>query len=215
MNILLSFIFTFCFAHQFDQYEWKVFKEKDNITVYKANSRHQSGLIPIRAKSVINHPLAKVISAMSDSDRKHEWIPRLVKNEIVEQTSPFSRVEYSLYTAPWPLMDRSFLIEIVGNYIKEKKMLVITIKSVERKDYPEEKNYIRGITHLGRIELIKLGPNKTSFETWLITDFKGGIPNWIINIIQSKWPFRMLDRLNKQLNKPDIVVLDKYKPLLD
>lgn len=215
MNLIFSFLISLSFANQFDQYDWKVFRENNNITVYKAKSEHKSGLVPIRARSVINHSLAKVISAMSDADRKVEWIPRLIMNKVVSQKTPFSRIEYSHYKAPWPLSNRSFLIDISGEYFKEKKMLVITIKSVDLPEYPQEKDMIRGITHLGRIELTKLGPNKTAFETWLITDFKGGIPNWIINIIQSKWPFKMLDRFNKQLSKPDIVVLDKYKPLLD
>lgn len=202
------------YAHDFDQYKWRKHSQKSGIIVYKADSEHKSGLVPIRAEAIIDYPLANIVSVLSDSDRKSEWVPRQVVNTIVEEKNPFDRIEYSQYSAPWPLKDRTFIIKVLGNYNEKEKLLTIDISSVKHPKFPLKEEFVRGETYRGRIELKKLGPNKTAFQTWLITDFKGGIPNWVINLLQAKWPYKLVKNLNKQLARPDIVVHDHYKSLL-
>ena len=49
-----------------------------------------------------------------------------------------------------------------------------------------------------------LGFCKTKIEVEVITDPKGLIPTWIINMVQKSWPVKSIGNLVKRASQPDI-----------
>ncbi|MCP4913542.1 MAG: hypothetical protein GY909_10520 [Oligoflexia bacterium] len=209
-------LFLFCqslFALTADDFDWHLKEEKNNIKVFSADVHKETGIVPIKAQTTFNHSVAKILSVISDTSRKKEWVPKLLKGYIVEETNEYDRVEYALYDSPWPFDDRAFVISTRGIYNKKDRSILIEIKSIPHDKVPLNPDFVRGETHIGNVYIKYLEPEKSFFEVILLTDFKGNIPTWIVNIVQAKWPYKMFDNLNRQLAKPGIKILEKYKKL--
>lgn len=193
-----------------DDFDWKLNREKDGIKIYSAPQHKETGIVPIKAQTVLNHQMPRILSVLATTERKMEWIPKLVEARIVEQKSKYSRVEYARYESPWPFNDRAFVISTKGRYDKKENTVFIDIHSIKHPKVPENPDHVRGQTYIGSVYMKGLSKNETFFEITLLTDFKGNIPTWIINIVQAKWPFKMFSNLKRQLEKDDIKIWPEF-----
>ncbi len=194
-----------------DDFKWEIDKDRRGIKVFKAPRHEETGIIPIKAQTVLDFPISRVLTVLADTKRKAEWIPKLDEAYIIEEKSKYSRIEYARYSAPWPFHDRSFVISTKGRYDPKERTIFIDIQSTTHDKAPLNPKYVRGKTYIGSVFLKYVEENKTFFEITLLTDFRGNIPAWIINLVQSSWPFKMVDNLTAQLKKDDIVIPEFYK----
>lgn len=209
--IILTALATLpCFALRPEDFAWSLSKEKDGIKIFRAPQHKETGIVPIKAQTVLNHTMPRILSVLATTERKMEWIPKLVEAYIVEQKSKYERVEYARYDSPWPFHDRSFVISTKGRYNEKDNTVFIDIHSTEHAKVPKNPNYVRGHTYIGSVYMKGLTKDTTFFEITLLTDFKGNIPTWIINIVQAKWPFKMFYNLKAQLEKPDIKIWPEF-----
>lgn len=193
-----------------DDFNWKLSKEKDGIKIFSAPQHKETGIVPIKAQTVLNHTMPRILSVLATTERKQEWIPKLAEAFIVEQKSKYERVEYARYTSPWPFNDRAFVIQTKGRYNPKENTVFIDIHSTEHEKVPKNPDHVRGKTYIGSVYMKGLTKDTTFFEITLLTDFKGNIPSWIINIVQAKWPFKMFSNLKEQLKKPDIKIWPEF-----
>ena len=194
-----------------DDFKWELKEEKDDIKIFSADRHEETGIVPIKANTIFDDSLPKILSVLATTERKHEWIPNLLNAYTVEKKSKYERVEYTLYDSPWPFYDRAFVISTKGRYNKEDNTIFIDIKSVDHEKAPLNPDYVRGKTYIGSIYMKGLAPNKTFFEITLLTDFKGNIPTWIINMVQRKWPYKMFRNIKTQLTKEDIKIWPEFQ----
>jgi hypothetical protein len=209
--LFLAHSFSPALALNPNDFKWELKEEKDKIKIYRADRHKETGIVPIKAASIIDHSMPRILSVIANTDRKREWVPKLIGSSVIENTAKYSRVEYALYDSPWPFNDRSFVISTSGKYNIKEESIYISIHSVEHPKMPHNKKHVRGHTYLGNVYLKRLANNKTFFEITLLTDFSGNIPAWIINIVQKKWPYKFFKNIKVQLQKPDIIVLPKYQ----
>ncbi len=213
----LCFFITCQVAHSLhpNDFTWKVKEEKNGIKIYTAQRHEQSGIIPIKARTILEHPMPKILSVLAATDRKKEWIPKLLEVYVVEKKSKYERIEYTLYDSPWPFDNRAFVISTKGRYNEDDSTIFIDIHSVDHPKVPRNKKHVRGNTYIGSIYMKGLSEKSTFFEIILLTDFKGSIPTWIINLVQGKWPYKLFTNLKTQLAKDDIKIwpeFTKYDP---
>lgn len=192
-------------------FKWELSKEKKGIKIFRAPHHKETGIVPIKAQTVLNHSLPRILSVLANTDRKREWIPKLEEAYIIEQKSKYERVEYARYDSPWPFLDRAFVISTKGRYNEKDNTIYIDIHSTTHQKVPENKDHVRGHTYIGSVFMRGLDKEKTFFEITLLTDFKGDIPAWIINIVQASWPFKMFTNLKVQLEKPDIKIWPEFQ----
>ena len=129
----------------------------------------------------------------------------------VKKLSEFDKIEYSVYDSPWPFSDRSFLVHIKSIANVEKKMLTIKLNSIVLDEVPPNKNYVRGFTYNGDVILKNDGKGNSYFQVLFLTDFKGNIPKWIVNMVQLGWPKKMIKSLTKQIKRNDIIIQEKFR----
>lgn len=209
--LICLFLIPSAFALHPNDFKWEESTEKDGIKIFRADRHKETGIVPIKAQTTLNYSMPKILSVLADTNRKMEWIPQLIAARIVEQKSKYERIEYARYDSPWPFYDRAFVIATKGRYDKEKNSVFIDIQSTEHPSVPLNPEHVRGKTYIGSVYMKGLSKEKTFFEITLLTDFKGNIPTWIINMVQKKWPFKMFDNLKKQLAKKDIQVWPEFK----
>ena len=211
-SILLVFS-AFSESNDLNSLKWIVKSDYDNLIVFKAVKKHESGLIPLKVQTTLNYPISRVVSVLTNAERKKEWVPRLVKAYTVKKIALGEFVDYVSFDAPWPFTNRDFLVYIKCDFNLKNEEIHSKIHSISLPEVPVKKNFIRGHTHSGNTFLRSVsGGTKTYMEMAFLSDYKGNIPKWIINIVQTKWPRRLVKRLRTQLAKNDIV--DQYKERL-
>jgi len=211
MAILLATLCPSLLALTPSDFKWELAKEKNGIKIFKAPQHKETGIVPIKAQTILGHPMPRILSILATTERKKEWIPNLEEAFLVAQKSKYERVEYTRYDSPWPFNDRTFVITTKGRYNEKDNTLFIDIQSSEHPGAPLNPKYVRGRTYIGSIYMKGLTKETTFFEITLLTDFKGNIPAWIINIVQASWPFKMFTNLKKQLEKDDIKIWPEFQ----
>ncbi len=192
-----------------EDFEWKVASNRKGVKIYQAE-KHKSGLVPIKVETILPYPPSRVLAVIADTDRKKEWVPDLRFVKAINSGDEFDKIEYSIYDSPWPFSDRSFLVRIQSKANEKDKSLIIKLNSVVSEKVPHNKELVRGHTYNGDVILKNDGNGKAYFQVMFLTDFKGNIPKWIVNMVQKGWPKKMIKRLKKQIERKDIVVPKRY-----
>ena len=110
---------------------------------------------------------------------------------------------------PWQLKNRDFIFR-AQTFRDGQGRVHLTVKSVEHSLAPPTVG-VRGEVLLGDYIITPLGKTKCRLEVEIISDPKGVIPKWIVNLYQKKWPMETLDAIKGQLEKP----YAKEVPLLE
>ena len=184
--------------------EWELYHQDGTTKVYQAKKSHPSGLVPLKASTILNHPLKRVYSVLCDYDRRMEWVPRLKKSYTFKKIGSGHYLGYSLYRSPWPFKNRSVLVNVIDKYDPKQKSIKSIVASMNHPNLPLVNSDVRFDTK-GNFFLKEVaGGKKTYAEVTLLNDFKGHIPIWLVNFVQRRWPRKMFKNINKQLNKKDI-----------
>ena len=116
------------------------------------------------------------------------------------------KIVYYRYNTPWPFQDRDFLISSKGEFKKEKNEVYVVVKSVNFAELPKVKNVIRAKAYESFSRIKMISPKETLLEMVFLNDFKGNLPNFIVNYVQAKWPNQFVNRLKKKLETGKIVI---------
>jgi len=192
-----------------DDFVWSVASNRKGVKIYQAE-KHKSGLVPIKVETVLPYPPSRVLAVIADTDRKKEWVPDLKFVKAINSGNELDKIEYSIYNSPWPITDRSFLVRIKSIINEKDKSLIIKLNSVDSEKVPLNPELVRGHTYNGDVILKNDGNGKAYFQVMFLTDFKGNIPKWIVNMVQKGWPKKMIKRLKRQIERDDIVVPKRY-----
>ncbi|VAW65835.1 hypothetical protein MNBD_GAMMA08-719 [hydrothermal vent metagenome] len=203
-NYLIWFLMASPFSTQAfsaDKHNWQLVADENNIQVYVLNTDH-SDIVKAKVKGRINAPLHKIKSIIDDIDHRHEWIPYLKISKALSEYQYNKRIEYSHFKTPWPASDRDFVYEIELVLETENK-LIYKMASVESTLMPIDEDKIRADLFETVYTLTALDKENTAVMLTFHADPKGWVPNWIVNIIQRKFPYRILKNLNARLNGAD------------
>ena len=190
--------------------KWEVAFTRKGVKVYKAEKDKKSGIVPIKFETILDYPPSRVLAVLANSKRKTQWIPHLSEAKTIKKFSDTEKYEYNVYSSPWPFDDRTFLIHLKSSIDEKKREIITELKSIELPEVPVRKDHVRGTTYYGKVIVRSTEAGKTFLEMMFLTDFKGSIPTWIVNLVQGAWPKNMVKNINKQLEKDDIVIPKKW-----
>jgi hypothetical protein len=136
-----------------------------------------------------------------DPGRKKAWIDMMTDFKIVEKKSSTLAVSYSSYDLPWPLEDRDYVMETELVLDNANNQILLTLKSVEHPKAPKTVG-VRAVIMHSMYKLVPLPNGHTEVSVEILTDPKGEIPPWLVNLIQRGWPANTLARLETEASKP-------------
>ena len=177
--------------------DWTSVKSKEGIQIY---TREVTGTPIVMAKGfVIIDAKPEVILAILDDNNNHpKWVPYLQISRRLQTVSDTERLEYSLFDAPWPASNRDFVFRVKALPSSRKNTLIYSMKSEASPLAPEQKGVVRATLHESTFKLTRLGSGRTEVEFLFQADPQGWIPNWIVNILQRAWPYKVLKNLRLQ-----------------
>jgi len=198
---LLTLISANCFAGKIkiDHSKWKKVFNKDGVRI-EAQEIKGVGLIAFRATSVLKAPVEKLLAVLRDAKSAESWSKSLDSVDYIAQPDDLSATTYEVRNFPWPFDKRDLIIEYQMAINKKNKSIITYFNSVNHKNYPKNKKYVRSILHIGELELWPLSKG-TKVVLTIMADPKGNIPKMVVNYFQQKVPFEFLKDLDKQALK--------------
>jgi hypothetical protein len=180
--------------------KWIKIKDKNGIQVYSI-AMQDTAIVKARAVAIINAPLENIQQQVDNLAQRPQWVPYLKYSRIIEKISPTEHIEYSLFSAPWPASDRDFVYRVkrLQERLGSSLQLSYRMQSVEHKAMPLQPGLIRGEIFSSVYRLTPINTEQTRVELIYHADPRGWLPNWIVNIIQRAFPFRMMQNLKRQL----------------
>jgi len=183
--------------------EWTLVSRRDGVTTKKQDIP-DSPLFAFRGETITEIPLGKLSSLILDDDKGPEWVDLMYLSTLIEKNQSNSKIIHQGYDLPWPLQDRDYVMKQTYHYDDATKVFTLNFESIQHPSMPKQDCCVRAVTYktFWRLSVLKNG--KTKAEVEVITDPKGSLPTWLINLIQEDWPYKTLTSLIKRVEKGDI-----------
>lgn len=199
LHILLVFYLLVTSVVHAERANWQLVRDDNGIKVYTYDSEH-SDILKAKASAVINAPLEIIKSILDDIDNRHRWVPYLQKSVLLQTLEDKSRIEYSVFYAPWPAFDRDFVYRL--NIVDESENYIYYEMSSVISPLMEEQPWlVRAELFESAYTLSRLSEGRTRLEVVYHADPKGWLPSWIVNIIQKRLPYKIVVNLREEVAK--------------
>ena len=207
--IISSFLFTYNYTYaSISSLVWEEISTLEGITISKTLNRQgiDSRIVGFKGETLINASSEKVLGILLDNEHKKEWVDRLVKNEVLETFNTYEFLMYQEFHLPWPLANRDFVYRAKVIRLNATTIL-ISLKSEETFKAPKTVG-VRAELIDGQYILKSVDAHTTLLMVEIISDPKGLIPLWLVNLIQRKWPYKTLMAIKEQVKKDIFKSLD-------
>jgi hypothetical protein len=183
---------------------WQKLAEEDGISVFGREVPGVS-LLAMRGEGVVDAPILRVASVLVDTARAHEWVDSVAETRTLRQVSESEYVQWNHVTTPWVLKDRDFVFSTKLDLDPKASQVALNYHSVNDPAAPKT-NYVRGEFIYGKFVLTSVdGGKRTRVLAELLCDPKGSVAKWMVNMVQKDWPHSTIQRLRRQVAKPDVV----------
>lgn len=184
---------------------WEKVNSKNGIDTYRREVPG-SPVLAIRGVADIDGSLLQVVSVLMDTTRLTEWMDRVVEARRLT-ANPLHYVEYERASVPFPLTDRDFVVESWVEFDAAKKQVSLHARSTQHPAAPVGK-LVRGEVIHSVFTLSAIDAQHSHLVAEVLTDPKGSIPKWMVNLAQKSWALDTITGLRHQLTK----VTDKENP---
>lgn len=178
---------------------WKLVSQKNGITVSKTQMKG-SKVVGFKGETIIYNSAEKVFSVLLNNSHRKDWVNRLKVSKILKRITKNEYVIYQEFKLPWPLSNRDFIYR--GKATRDAKSGKVFLK-MSSLDWPTGPKTVGVRAELKKslYTLTPMGPNRTKVEVEILSDPKGLIPKWVVNLIQKSWPHKTLTAIKKQVEK--------------
>lgn len=173
--------------------EWKLEKQKDNISIYTRKTKFN--LKEFKAITTYNSKLEKVKNELSDVKNMNLWYDMITKVEVLKQISETEAIYKIYFDFPAITSDRYSIIQ--GTLSADENSVTVKTKYV---DYPHTKEKDRVlITNIYSEWKVKKNGNLLDVEHIGFMDPSGSIPQWLINTNVVDSPLKTIKNLKKRV----------------
>jgi hypothetical protein len=232
IGLILTFYSLGLYAQSISQ--WEVIRDEDGIVVKRAQIEG-TDLVGLRGEAIILTSVNKVLGVLFDGERQKEWVDRLKFTRVVKQLGEYDFIVHKEFWLPWPLSNREFIYHVKASLeefpegenlaegLKGKGKVFLEMKSLNSEQIKNLENEqifgtIKDDTNAGLVvrgEMVRglyiLTPletkNTTRVEIEILSDPKGYIPKWLVNLVQKDWPFKTLGSIRSQVKKKSVLEL--------
>lgn len=195
----LGMILVFLFFSN-NLFAWEKVKEEHGIKVY-SKLVEGTDLVGFRGETYVYAPADKVLWVLMDNKYRKNWVDRLLHSEVLDRVSNKKFIVYQVFKLPWPLQNRDFVYQGILTKNKRLKSIDLVLNSVEHKLAPETVGVRAEITR-SLYRVVPMGKFKTKLEVEILSDPKGWIPTFVVNLIQKNWPYKTLSAVKKEVEMP-------------
>ena len=154
-----------------------------------------SDVMAFRGETSANIHIAKVLSVFLDKAQRKHWVDRYADSKTIDSSTNME-LYWIKFALPFPVSNRDYVLRADGFPDADARTYVAKIKSVSDKRKPDDDCCTRAMAYgtYYKFEAVP-GFEKTKITVEVHTDPKGILPDWVINMIQKKWPTKTLSGL--------------------
>ena len=182
---------------------WELVSNEDGIESARKTIPNSS-LFAFRGETYTKTSVAKLASLLLDDPKGPEWVDLMNISALLERKSENIKIIHQGYDLPWPIQDRDYVMKQEIQFDQENKSFSLLFESTTHPGMPVQDCCIRAQTYRTFWKLSALPNGKTKVEVEVLTDPKGSLPAWLINLIQEDWPYNTITALLKRAQKDDI-----------
>ncbi len=189
---------------------WEMINEVDGINVYR-KSFPDSNVKGVGGEGVIEASVGKILWVLMDNEHKADWVDKFKSTKTLETPTPLSNIQYAAFSMPFPVTNRDFVYRYDFSVDQNINAVIVDVKSVEHPKAPASESIgVRGNVTRGRYILLPKEPNETFVKVEYLTDPRGMLPSWVVNIVQKNWPYKTMMGLRRQVKKSFVHEWDVY-----
>ncbi len=199
LRLFLILIFCLLLHPSPAQYNWKLEKQKNGISVYLSDVAG-SDFKAVKVECTLTGTFAKLIALLTNVSKFNTWIYNNKTSNLLKQNSPLDFIYYSETRMPWPLSNRDVIIHL---QIKTDSLpRFLTIRGEDEPDFlPKIMTRVRVPHYKANWKVTMPTANTIRINYLLEIDPGGSIPAWIANSFADKGPFGTFSNLAEQLKK--------------
>jgi len=177
----------------FSQDNWKIKKEKDDITVYTRPSQ-TNDFDEFKATTTFDFSMAAFLNVMWDVEAYPAWTPDMKHSKLLDKKDDTVQIYYSDLKVPFPYENRDVVYYNKFVMDSAKQHLTIHIKALP--DYIEKKDgLVRMPSGNGKWEVQSKEDGKLEVSLQMLVDPGGNIPAWLVNQFIADSPYQTLKNL--------------------
>ncbi len=181
------------------QYDWKLCKVKDGISVYQSAVKY-SNYKSIKVECTFDGTYDKLIAVLNNVNGHKDWVYHNKTAYIVKQVNPYEFYYYTEASLPWPMSNRDAIVHLKMNRDSLNRFLKIT--SIGVPDYIAEKSGKVRVTKSTVSWNVTMPTTKTINIVYIFEAEPGGsLPAWVANMFVDKGPYETFKKLGEILKK--------------
>ena len=196
--LLLSSL-SFLYVPVFGQYNWKLTKSSNGISVYQS-AVSGSDYKSIKVECTLDGNYDKLVSVITNVNHYRDWVYNNKTTELLKTTSPSEFYYYSETSLPWPMSNRDAVMHTT--ITRDSHDGFLKISSVNNAGLVSEKSGKVRVAH-SNINWYVTAPSPGTIH--IIYTFEadpgGSIPAWLVNSFADKGPFESFRKLGQLLKQ--------------
>jgi len=182
------------------QDKWQLRKDKDGIQAYSAEIPG-SKIQAIKVVATFDATPEQIASKVMDINTAAEWVSHLKSIYLIKRVSTNELYYYAEISLPWPVANRDFVAHLTMSV--DTNTGAITVDGpVVANMIPDKKGVVRINNSTGRWVITPDGSNRVAVEYVVHVDPAGSIPTWLVNMVSTKTPIEIFEKLRLLLQQP-------------
>ncbi len=195
--------------------DWTEFACEENKEVYH-KQEEGSSTISVFTKFKVDTSLFYPMAMLNEIDNFKEWVPTVVKSDILKEISEDRKVVYMERELPPPFAHRELFIHVSRTFLKEKKGVLYMMRSLTDETAGElgmmlppenEEEKVRAQMVKGFMYIEAIDKNSCMFHQYLNMNPKMKLmPDWLLNFSVKNVLYILINKLqNKEAFKNEVI----------
>lgn len=174
---------------------WELVKDKEGIQIYTRDSRFENFKM-FKGEVELDTSIDEAMAYLSQPALATDWLHDCSESRLLTLHSPDHYVVYQVTSAPWPVNDRDYVLDIKIERDHQKRSADIYVQALDDvKTVPRHKKRVRVTELFGRWQLQTISDKKIKLSYETEANPTGKIPAWLSNAFVIDQPFHTLQNL--------------------
>ncbi len=142
--------------------------------------------------------LDEVLTIIRDVESMDEWLHECAASQVIEKTSEDEMIVYQETSAPWPVMDRNFVLKMKVNRADDGLSAKINFSAMVEPEVSND-DCVRVTELTGSWTLTQTSDNNVLIVYQTSADPAGDIPSWLANAFVVDQPYNTLLNLRERV----------------
>lgn len=178
----------------------KTLNDEGEIYIYVKPSK-KTNFNKIKIKTKLKLKAEKIYEMLHDHEYRKEWDSNMIDGKVIENPTENTEIGYYSIKIFFGIKNRDFCT--IREWYNDEKEYIIFNRSVEHKECPSNKNFVRAISYLTGYYMKKINDSECEFIFYSHSDPKGWLPSNLINWIMEKIIPNSIKKIKEACEKYD------------